>query len=188
MRNKLTPCLILALALLTGCSQKATQTPTPPTTVVEESAQPDTPIDTTEETPEVDEIPIEINPDASPLEPVPAGLSYTDHTVEGLVEDTVGYTFALPVFSGTDGSEAMTQFYTDLLPEMETYAKETVYLEAMDRHTVVSVFGSYTVDGVQDGALVVSYEVRAEYGEGDPVTSSRTDHFDLTTGEHLLME
>lgn len=188
MRNKFTPCLILALALLTGCAQEAPSTPETPATSVEETTVPETAPETSEALPEVDELPIEINPDASPLEPVPAELSCADQTVEGLVEDTVGYTFALPVFSGTDGSEAMTQFYTDLLPEMETYAKETVYLEAMDRHTVVSVFGSYTVDGVQDGALLVSYEVRAEYGEGDPVTSSRTDHFDLTTGEHLSME
>lgn len=186
MRFKFAPCLVLALALLAGCTQTPPATPETPV-ASEDTTQSDPVVETPEETPEVDELPIEINP-ASPLEPIPAGLTYDDNTVEGLVEDSVGYAYTLPVFSGTDGSEAMTQFYTDLLPELETYAKETVYLEAMDRHTVVSVFGSYTVDGVQDGALLVSYEVRAEYGEGDPVTSSRTDRFDLTTGEHLSME
>lgn len=188
MRRKLAIFLVLALALLAGCSQKSTKAPTPPTTAAEETTQPDTPVETTEETPEVEEMPIEINPETSPMEPIPAELTCTDNPVEGLVEDTVGYLYTLPVFSGTDGAEAMTQFYQDLLPEMENYAQETVYLEAMDRHTVVSVSGGYTVRGVQDGALVVSYEIKAEYGEGDPVISSRTDHFDLASGEHLKME
>ena len=172
MRNKFTPCLILALALLTGCAQEAPSTPETPATSVEETTVPETARRRPKPCPRWTNSPLRSTPTPRRWSRYPAELSCADQTVEGLVEDTVGYTFALAVFSGTDGSEAMTQFYTDLLPEMETYAKETVYLEAMDRHTVVSVFGSYTVDGVQDGALLVSYEVRAEYGEGDPVTSS----------------
>ena len=108
MRNKFTPCLILALALLAGCAQETPSAPETPATSVEETTVPETAPETSETLPEVDEIPIEINPDASPLEPVPAELSCADQTVEGLVEDTVGYTFALPVFSGTDGGDRLS--------------------------------------------------------------------------------
>lgn len=190
MRYKFAPCLILALALLSGCGREAPAAPDLSGTV-EETTQPNVSTQTPEETPEVEEIPITINPDSAesgPLEPVPAEVTATDDVVEGLVEDAVGYSFALPVFSGADGADAMTQFYKELIPELEFYVQDTVYSKAMELHTVASVYGSYTLDGVQDGALVVSYEVRAEYSDHDPVTSSRTDHFDLTTGEHLMME
>lgn len=190
MRYQFAFCLILALALLTGCTQDSPAAPVSPGPV-EETTQSDTaaetPHESPAETPEVDQIPIEILPDAA-LEPVPADLSWTDNPVEGLVEDTVGYAYQLPVFSGLHCADAITGFYSDLLPELENYARETVYLEAMDRHTVVSVYGTYTVEGVRDNQLVVSYEVRAEYSEGDPVVSARTDYFDLETGEHRSME
>ena len=104
------------------------------------------------------------------------------------IEDSVGYSYVLPVFSGFDGAQAVTDFYNALLSEMDAYARETVYETAQARHCVASVFGSYSLDGVRDNQLRVTYTVTADYAEGEDVTSTRTDAFDLTTGEHLLLE
>ena len=119
------------------------------------------------------------------LEAAPAELVCTSSPQDGLVEDAVGYSFDLPVFSGLDCAETINRFYEELLPELTLYAQETVYNTAMEQHTVASVFGSYTVDGQTEGQLVVSYQVSAQYGEEEPVISSRTDYFDLESGEHL---
>ena len=104
MRNKFTPCLILALALLAGCAQETPSTPETPATSVEETTVPETAPETSEALPEVDEIPIEINPSASPLEPVPAELLATlqchGETVRGIDRGGLGAgTYADPVLA-----------------------------------------------------------------------------------------
>ncbi len=186
------PCVALTLALLTGCgqaqapaaadNQSETQTETQTTpTQPEETA----PAENQEQ--EVVDMETDIV-SGQTLEAAPAELVCTSKTEDGLVEDAVGYSYDLPVFSGLDCAEAVNRFYEELLPELTLYAQETVYNTAMEQHTVASVFGSYTVDGQTEGQLVVSYQVSAQYGEEEPVISSRTDYFDLESGEHLKME
>lgn len=186
------PCVALTLALLTGCgqaqapaaadNQSETQTETQTTPTQPEETAP-------EENQEQEVVDMETDVvSGQTLEAPPAELVCTSNPQDGLVEDAVGYTFDLPVFSGLDCAETINRFYEELLPELTLYAQETVYNTAMEQHTVASVFGSYTVDGQTEGQLVVSYQVSAQYGEEEPVVSSRTDYFDLESGEHLKME
>ena len=186
------PCVALTLALLTGCgqaqapaaadNQSETQTETQTTPTQPEETAP-------EENEEQEVVDMETDiVSGQTLEAAPAELVCTSKTEDGLVEDAVGYSYDLPVFSGLDCAEAVNRFYEELLPELTLYAQETVYNTAMEQHTVASVFGSYTVDGQTEGQLVVSYQVSAQYGEEEPVISSRTDYFDLESGEHLKME
>lgn len=186
------PCVALTLALLTGCgqaqapaaadNQSETQTETQTTPTQPEETAP-------EENQEQEVVDMETDVvSGQTLEAAPAELVCTSNPQDGLVEDAVGYSFDLPVFSGLDCAETINRFYEELLPELTLYAQETVYNTAMEQHTVASVFGSYTVDGQTGGQLVVSYQVSAQYGEEEPVISSRTDYFDLESGEHLKME
>lgn len=186
------PCVALTLALLTGCgqaqapaaadNQSETQTETQTTPTQPEETAP-------EENQEQEVVDMETDVvSGQTLEAAPAELVCTSNPQDGLVEDAVGYSFDLPVFSGLDCAETINRFYEELLPELTLYAQETVYNTAMKQHTVASVFGSYTVDGQTEGQLVVSYQVSAQYGEEEPVISSRTDYFDLESGEHLKME
>ena len=179
----------LAVLLLSAC-QKAPADPVAPPVTDTQTTQTDTAPDPGDDQ-EIEEIPTQIVPatdSASPLEPVPAGITATDNTVEEGIEDSVGYSYVLPVFSGFDGAQAVTDFYNALLTEMDAYARETVYETAQARHCVASVLGSYSLDGVRDNQLRVTYTVTADYAEGEDVTSTRTDAFDMTTGEHLLLE
>lgn len=186
------PCVALTLALLTGCgqaqapaaadNQSETQTETQTTPTQPEETAP-------EENQEQEVVDMETDVvSGQTLEAAPAELVCTSNPQDGLVEDAVGYSYDLPVFSGLDCAETVNRFYEELLPELTLYAQETVYNTAMEQHTVASVFGSYTVDGQTEGQLVVSYQVSAQYGEEEPVISSRTDYFDLESGEHLKME
>ena len=186
------PCVALTLALLTGCgqaqapaaadNQSETQTETQTTPTQPEETAP-------EENQEQEVVDMETDVvSGQTLEAAPAELVCTSNPQDGLVEDAVGYSYDLPVFSGLDCAETINRFYEELLPELTLYAQETVYNTAMEQHTVASVFGSYTVDGQTEGQLVVSYQVSAQYGEEEPVISSRTDYFDLESGEHLKME
>ena len=181
---------LAALLLLTACQKApAADLVTPPLTDTQ-TTQTDTAPEPGDEE-EIEEIPTQVVPStdsASPLEPVPAEITATDNTVEEGIEDSVGYSYVLPVFSGFDGAQAVTDFYNALLAEMDAYARETVYETAQARHCVASVLGSYSLDGVRDNQLRVTYTVTADYAEGEDATSTRTDAFDLTTGEHLLLE
>ena len=185
-------CVALTLALLTGCGQA--QAPAaadnPSETQTETQTTPTQPEETAPAENQEQEV-VDMETDVvsgQTLEAAPAELVCTSNPQDGLVEDAVGYSFDLPVFSGLDCAETINRFYEELLPELTLYAQETVYNTAMEQHTVASVFGSYTVDGQTEGQLVVSYQVSAQYGEEEPVVSSRTDYFDLESGEHLKME
>ena len=186
------PCVALTLALLTGCGQA--QAPAAADNQSETQAEtqttPTQPAETVPAENQEQEV-VDMETDVvsgQTLEAAPAELVCTSNPQDGLVEDAVGYSFDLPVFSGLDCAETINGFYEGLLPELTLYAQETVYNTAMEQHTVASVFGSYTVDGQTEGQLVVSYQVSAQYGEEEPVVSSRTDYFDLESGEHLKME
>lgn len=185
---------LAALLLLTACQNPPAADPVAPPVTDTQTTQTDTAPEPGDEE-EIEEIPTQVvpstdsaSPSASPLEPVPAEITATDNTVEEGIEDSVGYSYVLPVFSGFDGAQAVTDFYNALLTEMDAYARETVYETAQARHCVASVFGSYSLDGVRDNQLRVTYTVTADYAEGEDATSTRTDAFDMTTGEHLLME
>ena len=185
-------CAALTLALLTGCGQA--QAPAAADnqseTQTETQTTPTQPAETAPSENQEQEV-VDMETDVvsgQALEAAPAELACTSKTEDGLVEDAVGYSFDLPVFSGLDCAETINGFYEGLLPELTFYAQETVYYTAMEQHTVASVFGSYTVDGQTEGQLVVSYQVSAQYGEEEPIISSRTDYFDLASGEHLKME
>lgn len=185
---------LAALLLLTACQKTPAADPVAPPVTDTQTTQTDTAPDPGDEE-EIEEIPTQVvpstdsaSPSASPLEPVPAEVTATDNTVEEGIEDSVGYSYVLPVFSGFDGAQAVTDFYNALLTEMDAYARETVYETAQARHCVASVLGSYSLDGVRDNQLRVTYTVTADYAEGEDATSTRTDAFDMTTGEHLLLE
>lgn len=185
---------LAALLLLTACQKTPAADPVAPPVTDTQTTQTDTAPEPGDEE-EIEEIPTQVvpstdsaSPSASPLEPVPAEITATDNTVEEGIEDSVGYSYVLPVFSGFDGAQAVTDFYAALLTEMDAYARETVYETAQARHCVASVLGSYSLDGVRDNQLRVTYTVTADYAEGEDATSTRTDAFDLTTGEHLLLE
>lgn len=186
------PCVALTLALLTGCGQA--QAPAAADNQSETQAEtqttPTQPAETAPKESQEQEV-VDMETDivsGQTLEAAPAELVCTSNPQEGLVEDAVSYSYDLPVFSGLDCAETINRFYEELLPELTLYAQETVYNTAMEQHTVASVFGSYTVDGQTEGQLVVSYQVSAQYGEEEPVISSRTDYFDMASGEHLKME
>ena len=118
----------LAVLLLSAC-QKAPADPVAPPVTDTQTTQTDTAPEPGDEE-EIEEIPTQVVPStdsASPLEPVPAEITATDNTVEEGIEDSVGYSYVLPVFSGFDGAQAVTDFYNALLPEMDAYARETVY-------------------------------------------------------------
>lgn len=181
---------LAVLLLLTACQKTPAADPVAPPVTDTQTTQTDTAPDPGDEE-EIEEIPTQVVPStdsASPLEPVPAEITATDNTVEEGIEDSVGYSYVLPVFSGFDGAQAVTDFYNALLTEMDAYARETVYETAQARHCVASVLGSYSLDGVRDNQLRVTYTVTADYAEGEDATSTRTDAFDMTTGEHLLLE
>lgn len=185
---------LAALLLLTACQKTPAADPVAPPVTDTQTTQTDTAPEPGDDQ-EVEEIPTQVvpstdsaSPSVSPLEPVPAEITATDNTVEEGIEDSVGYSYVLPVFSGFDGAQAVTDFYNALLPEMDAYARETVYETAQARHCVASVLGSYSLDGVRDNQLRVTYTVTADYAEGEDATSTRTDAFDMTTGEHLLLE
>ena len=185
---------LAALLLLTACQKTPAAEPVAPPVTDTQTTQTDTAPEPSDEE-EIEEIPTQVvpptdsaSPSASPLEPVPAEITATDNTVEEGIEDSVGYSYVLPVFSGFDGAQAVTDFYNALLTEMDAYARETVYETAQARHCVASVLGSYSLDGVRDNQLRVTYTVTADYAEGEDATSTRTDAFDMTTGEHLLLE
>lgn len=182
--------VLAALLLLTACQKTPAADPVAPSVTDTQTTQTDTAPEPGDEE-EIEEIPTQVVPStdsASPLEPVPAEITATDNTVEEGIEDSVGYSYVLPVFSGFDGAQAVTDFYNALLTEMDAYARETVYETAQARHCVASVLGSYSLDGVRDNQLRVTYTVTADYAEGEDATSTRTDAFDMTTGEHLLLE
>ena len=174
------PCVALTLALLTGCgqaqapaaadNQSETQTETQTTPTQPEETAP-------EESQEQEVVEMETDiVSGQTLEAAPAELVCTSNPQDGLVEDAVGYSFDLPVFSGLDCAETINRFYEELLPELTLYAQETVYNTAMERHTVASVFGSYTVDGQTATAEDFEAALAEQEAKADAVWYDFTEH------------
>lgn len=102
----------------------------------------------------------------------------TMETLEGLVEDTVGYVYQYPVFT----NETINEYYTELMANLETYAKETIYPAAMEKHTIANIEGFYEVVPVDD-EVTVTYVVTVEFGDGETEEFERVDTFILSTGQ-----
>lgn len=166
--------IIFAILMLTACGKKADPAPESPQDpeVQEEVTVPAEPADEPEEETE-EELPAEEG------EPV----AYTCQLLEGLVEDTVGYTFEIPAFE-IPGAETVQQYYQALAEHLEGYTKEEVYAEAAERACVVSVFGRVT-EAVSDGeTLTVTYVFECDFSDSEtPEETARTDSFDVTTGD-----
>lgn len=112
-------------------------------------------------------------------------VSFTTEVLEGLVEDTIGYTFEVPAFA-VEGSEDIRAYYDELAAHLESYTKETVYTEAASRACIASVYG-YVTDAVLDGdVLTVTYVYECDFSDTEEsVENVRTDSFSATTGECL---
>ncbi len=174
--------IISLILLLTACGKTE-----------EGSATPDIPeeVEITEEATATEptvETEIVITPDV-PLETVISNsgepVSFTTEVLEGLVEDTVGYTFEVPAFD-VEGTEPIRTYYEELAAHLEGYTKETVYTEAASRACVVSVFG-YVTDAVLDGdVLTVTYAYECDFSDTEEsVENVRTDKFSAATGERV---
>ena len=166
--------LIFSLALLTACGKEAAPPPASPPVEAAEEVLP-APVE-------------EIPPADVPITDQPSGeveqASYISAKIEGLVEDTVGYVLEVPTFENVP--EAVNTFYADLGEHLERYTRETVYAEAAARSCVVSVESMVTSATVKDGVLAVGYTYHCDFSDRDVVNgNSRTDRFDLATGEHI---
>jgi len=179
---------ILAVLCLAGCAAEKTEPP-----VVEEevvSEKPETKEETPEapELPEVEEVPMEQKEDpAEKPEPeqevLPESVEYTATPVEGLIEDTIGYVLDCPVFSEFPAAETINRYYADLTEYLEKFTKETIYENAIQKQVTANVYG--TVDSVELSReeLKIVYAYRVEYSDKQTDENTRTDYFNIQTGE-----
>jgi len=180
---------VLAILCLAGCSSKPEQTEMIGVTVVTGEENP------VVETPVVEEVPVEVEetvteePEAELTEDAPADAidtyAMSEDKLEGLVGDTIGYSFMTPSFDGFPAAEKVTNFYADLAAHLEGYTKETVNETCLNNSLMASVYGELTdVQIVNNGlGLKVDYEFRVEFSDGTEERRTRTDTFDIQTGE-----
>lgn len=150
--------ILLALLCLTACSKE--QTPV--------------------ETPEIETPVIEGPEEVIPDEPEQETVAHTPKTLEGLVEDAVGYVYTYPEVE----LPAVNDFYTELMGSLVDYAKQDVYKKAMERHTVADVTGDYRVTS-GGKTFAVTYTVTVKYGDGETEHFDRMDIFDRESGKRL---
>jgi len=189
---------LLAVLCLAGCSAKPEPAEIIGVTVVTTD---ETPV--AEENPAVEEVPMEEEAPAEEVaveepapeltEDAPEGAIDTyamaEIMVEGLVDDAIGYAIVQPEFAGFPGETAVNDFYAKLVTQLETYTKETVHAECLERHCMANVFGTVLSTGLTSDCLglEVVYEFKVEYSDDtDPKVSVRTDVFDVQTGEQVL--
>lgn len=114
-------------------------------------------------------------------------FGYGTEELEGLIEDTIGYTISYPQFEmhGYDGKDQINAFYEALALSLEQHTKENVYPQVMERHCVANVFGEVVnVNHENEPELAVTYEYRVEFSDTEePTVFLRTDYFDMNTGE-----
>lgn len=177
---------ILAILLLSGCVADTTVTKEPEPV---KEAEP-----VTQQQP-VEEQPAEMqNQQAVVVEKTEnsftnMNLEYGCETVsvEGLVEDTVGYVYQYPVFSEIAGAQTINTYYEDMMEFLESYARETVYPQTLERHTIADVTGSYEIVAADDGLqLGITYTVCVQFADSqEPESFDRTDVFHPDTGSLL---
>ena len=167
--------MIFAILLLAGCAADPAE-PVEQTTAETEAVTEEATEQTTQELTE-EEVTAPAETDAPPAAP------HTIEIVEGLVEDTVGYSFEIPVFEYA-GNETIRRHYDELVSSMIGFTTEVVYSNAMERGCIVSVYGTVKEATVIDDVLTVSYLYICDYSDSDePTEESRVDRFDITTGE-----
>lgn len=179
--------ICLSLLLLTGCGAKEPEAPEP---VEEIPAQTETEAPEAPQEPETVEIPTTINGSDKSYTNMDLDVEYETQTVEGLVEDTVGYVLEYPVFSGIGGAETINQYYQEMMDYLTQYVQTTVYTEAADRHTVANVSGSFAIAAADEGLqLGVTYTVTVNFADSqEPESFDRTDVFQPDTGTLLGAE
>lgn len=164
--------VLAVLLLLTACSAQKKPEPQPqpqPEPVVQPAPEP-----------EVEEIPVTVNP-----EPEGEAVQPEIKTEEGLIEDTVGYVCEYPVFSGFDGAQTVNGFYKELTDGLIAHSKETVYNTASEKSCVASAYATVERASEADGVLSVDFKFRVEYSDGTVDEKTRTDRFQMTTGERI---
>ena len=174
---------LLAVLCLAGCSakDKPVEPAEPPAEVqVEETPVEQKPV---EEEPTAEEPPQEELTEAAPEGAIDT-YAYAEILVDGLVDDTIGYSMVKPEFAGFDAAETVNAFYTKLLTQLETYTKETVHSDCLDRHCMANAFGTVlSHELVNSVELKVVYEYRVEFSDnGEEKVSVRTDVFNVQTG------
>jgi len=185
---------LLAIVLLTACGKQ--EEPVAP--IPEEPAAAETPVeekpaeDPVEEKPAPVEIPVQIvEPEAEPEQPSGENcpIQWETTHLEGLIEDTVAYDLEMLTFSGVDGAEKMTRFYAELAAQLEKHTKENIYSVVMEQHTGANVYGRISNTNFSLDHFEATYEYRVEYLNGsEPESFTRTDRFDVHTGEVLAAE
>lgn len=168
---------ILALLLVSGCGANEkpveTQIQPDPQTVVEEPVEE---VENSEDFTTV-EIPVEIVD-------LPETASYLVELSEGLVGDAVGYSLEIPTFLDVEGSEVIHNFYVEMVEDLVDYTENTVHGACLERHCMANVYGTVGSATVEEGLLSVEYSYEVQYSDADePTISTRTDVFDMTTGE-----
>ncbi|MBP3633573.1 MAG: membrane lipoprotein lipid attachment site-containing protein [Oscillospiraceae bacterium] len=176
---KRTILILPALLMLTACAKAPVeQTPAEqPAEIVTEETTTDAP---------VEEIPVQIvEPAEETVITSPEEVSFTVSTVEGLVEDTVGYSLEVPYFD-VPGGAAIEEYYEKLASHLEGYTKETVYQKAAERACIVSVYGYVASAAAEGEILSVDYVYSCDYSDTDESEENlRTDRFNMVTGELL---
>ena len=183
---------LLAILMLTACGKQDEPAAAPP--MPEEVVQ--TPV---EEAPVVEpeqepiEMPVQVE---EPQEPSPEEIPEDDSAliheiihVEDLIEDTVAYNLEQPVFSDFAGAEQVNTFYEVLVQQLAEHTKENVYPAVMEQHTMANVCGVVEYLHWDADQVQVTYQYQVEYLNDTPAdTFSRTDCFDLKTGEIIPAE
>ena len=178
---------LLALLCLAGCTAKEPEVPVieEESVVIEQKTE-----ETTEKTerPEAEEVPIkektepaqETEAEKDELPEIP---EYKITPVEGLIEDTIGYVLNCPVFADFPAAESVNQYYTELAAYLEKFTRETIYENAIQKQVTANVYG--TVDSVELSGeeLKIVYAYRVEYSDKQTDENTRTDYFNIQTGE-----
>ncbi len=180
---------VLVVLCLAGCSSKPEKTDMVGVSVVTKQEEPVTQTPVVEEAPaEPEEVVVEEPQEELTQEAAPDAIdtyALSEDKLEGLVGDTIGYSFDTPVFAGFDAADQVTAFYADLAAHLENYTKETVNEACLEAGLMASVYGEITdTNLVNNGlALEIQYEFRVEYSDGTEKINSRVDTFDIQTGE-----
>lgn len=168
---------ILALLLVSGCGTREE----PNTIQIQPDPQPvvEEPVEETENS--EDSTTVEITVEITSLpEEVPFELILLD----GLVGDAVGYSLEIPTFSDVEAGEVIHNFYVEMVEDLKSYTEDTVHAACLERHCMANVFGRVVSATMDEGLLSVEYSYEVSYSDADePTVSTRTDVFDMTTGE-----
>lgn len=178
---------LLAVLMLTACGkqEEPAAAPSMPEEVVQTPVE-EAPVVETEQEPV--EIPVQVE---EPQEPSPEEIPEEEFPLEweithvtGLIEDALAYDLEQISVSEIDGRDAINAFYEKLIGQLEAHTKETIYPAVMEQHAMANVYGKMQAISWNEEWVEVEYEYRIEYLDGsDPESFTRTDRFDVKTGE-----